>query len=274
MATLTLTIDGQSIECSEGSTVLQAADAAGIYIPRMCYHPDLSPISEVTLVDSVCQVETGITGEKSGESVGKEAQCNLCLVEVEGQAESVNSCITPAENGLIVRTDTEDVIRRRKQALAKLLGDHPHACLTCAQKEGCSRTDCSSNVPVDERCCVLLGHCELEKVSDYIGIPNDTHKYIPQQLPSTGSDPLFIRDYNLCIGCLRCVRVCSRIHGLDILGAIWKDNRALVGTLAGAELKKAQCRFCGACVEVCPTGALLDKEDVPAVRGCLSPWRN
>ncbi|MCK4656176.1 MAG: (2Fe-2S)-binding protein, partial [candidate division Zixibacteria bacterium] len=214
MATLTLTIDGQSIECPEGSTILQAADAAGIYIPRMCHHPDLPPINEVTWVDSICQVETEITGEKPGEEAGKEARCNLCLVEVEGQAEPVNSCITPAENGLIVRTDTEDVILKRKQALAKLLGDHPHACLTCAQKEGCSRTDCSSNVPVDERCCVLLGHCELEKISDYIGIPNDTNKYVPQQLPSTKSDPLFVRDYNLCIGCLRCVRVCSKIHGL------------------------------------------------------------
>ena len=130
MATLTLTIDGQSIECPEGSTILQAADAAGIYIPRMCHHPDLPPISEVTWVDSIYQVETEIIGEKPGEGAGKEAQCNLCLVEVEGQAEPVNSCITPAEDGLIVRTDTEDVIQRRKQALAKLLGDHHHPCLT------------------------------------------------------------------------------------------------------------------------------------------------
>ncbi|MEW5994060.1 MAG: 2Fe-2S iron-sulfur cluster-binding protein, partial [Candidatus Zixiibacteriota bacterium] len=164
MATLTLTIDGQSVQCPTGSTILTAADAAGIYIPRMCYHPDLPPVDEVIWADAVYQAETRIVGDKPGIRAGEEAHCNLCLVEVEGQPELVNSCVAPAEDGLVVRTDTREVIQRRKQALAKLLADHPHTCLTCAQKEGCSRTDCSTNVPVEERCCVLLGRCELEKV--------------------------------------------------------------------------------------------------------------
>jgi len=265
MNVLTLTIDGQSVECPRGSTILAAADAAGIYIPRMCYHPDLSPVSDVTWADAVYQVTAKIVGEKPGERAGEEAHCNLCLVEVEGQPEPVNACITPVEDGLVVHTDTKEVIQRRKQALAKLLANHPHACLTCAQKEGCSRTDCSTNVPVEERCCVLLGHCELEKVSVYIGIPDDTPKYVPKHCAQTKDDPLFDRDYNLCIGCLRCVRICHEVQGTDVLGAVWKNDRIWVGTLTGAGLKEAQCRFCGACVEVCPTGALLDKEGIPAV---------
>lgn len=266
MAELSFTIDGQQVTCSEGMTILEAADRAGIYIPRMCHHPDLPPATEVIWAGCVYQVDSKLTGEKSDAPAGDDAQCNLCLVQIDGEPEPVNSCVTPARNGLIVITNAEEVIRRRKQALSKLLTDHPHACLTCAQKEGCSRTDCSSNVPVEERCCVLLGRCELEKVSDYIGIPGDTPRYVPANRPVSKDDPLFERDYNLCIGCLRCVRICRKVHGTDVPGATWHEDRLWVGTLTGARLREAQCRFCGACVEVCPTGALRDREGIPSVR--------
>jgi predicted molibdopterin-dependent oxidoreductase YjgC len=126
---------------------------------------------------------------------------------------------------------------------SKILATHPHACLTCAQREGCSRTDCSTNVPVDERCCKLLGRCELGKVSDYIGIPGDTPKYRPANLPVIKDDPLFDRDYNLCISCLRCVRVCDDVRKADVLGAVVKENRTWVGTLKEGHLKEAECRF-------------------------------
>jgi len=262
----TLTIDGHTIECAEGRTILEAADTAGVYIPRLCHHPDLPPVRDVIWADSIHQGDTIITGEKAGNHAGEVAHCNLCLVEVEGQTEPVNSCITSVEDGMVVRTDTTEVIGRRKKALARILADHPHACLTCAQKEGCSRTDCSTNVPVDERCCILLGRCELGKVSDHIGIPGDTPKYVPQHHAVIKDDLLFDRDYNLCIGCLRCVRICRDVREIDILGAVWKENRAWVGTKNSGGLKEAECRFCGACVEVCPTGALLDKESAAAVR--------
>jgi len=266
MAELTITIDGRSVACAEGMTVLDAADAAEIYIPRLCHHPDLPCAREVVLAQSVHQGVQVMTGDHTGEKAGVRAHCNLCLVAVEGSSEPVNACVTAATMEMVISTDTSEITRRRKVALAKILADHPHACLTCAQKQGCSRVDCSSNVPVDERCCKLLGNCELEKVADFIGIPGDTPKYVPAQRFLDKNGPLIERDFNLCIGCLRCVRVCADVRGADVLGAVWKDNRAWVGTLSGDGLKEAECRFCGACVEVCPTGALMDREGAATAR--------
>lgn len=265
MAKITVKINGNTVECLEGMTILEAADSAGIYIPRLCYHPDLPPMGDVILSECIYQGNSRIVSEKSSMAIGEEAHCNLCLVQIEGMGKPINSCITAVEDGMEIQTETLEVVSLRKQALSKILATHPHACLTCAQKEGCSRTDCSSNVPVEERCCVLLGRCEIGKVSEYIGIPADTPKYRPANLPVVKDDPLFDRDYNLCIGCLRCVRVCVNVRKADVLGAIVKDSRTWVGTLKEGHLREAECRFCGACVEVCPTGALLDKEDVPIV---------
>jgi formate dehydrogenase beta subunit len=262
----TLTIDGLSVECAAGSTILEAADGAGIYIPRMCYHPDLPPCMDVTLSDAVQQVENTISGEEVGKNAGEKAHCGLCVIEIEGHTGAVNSCVTMAENGLVVHTKTDAITVLRQKALRRLLSEHPHACLTCAQKEGCSRTDCSANVPVEERCCVLLGRCELEKVADYVGIPGDMPRYVPAERAKTAADPLYDRDFNLCIGCLRCVRICQKVQKDNILGAVWNEERPRVGTVTGAGLLEAQCRFCGACVEVCPTGALLDKDGPEPVR--------
>jgi formate dehydrogenase beta subunit len=252
---LTIYIDKKPLKCKEGDTILEAADSVGIYIPRLCHHPDLPYAGETFYSKLIFQGNSAINSEKIDIKAGDDAYCNLCLVNINDNEEPVRSCTTIVEDGMIVHTNKPNLISHRKQALSKILAHHPHACLTCAQKEGCSRTQCSANVPIDERCCVLLGSCELEKVSDYIGIPAETPKYVPRNLPVMADDPLFNRDFNLCISCLRCVRICRDVRRVDALGAAWNDNQLCVGTVKGAGLKEADCRFCGACVEACPTGA-------------------
>ncbi len=252
-----LTINDQELEAEPTETILQAADRAGIYIPRLCYRPGLPPSHEVR------PAEGGIY--RDGEHINSDNNepftgCKLCIVEINGHGGETTACDTKVTDGMIVKTNSHGLQAKRKQYLIKILKDHPHVCLTCAQKEGCSRTQCSANVPDNEKCCIQLGNCEVEKVADYIGIHPETPKYIPQKLPKDDSEPLFVRDYNFCIGCLRCVRACCDISGAEVLGFVYQNGKVIIGPKKASGFADADCRFCGLCVEVCPTGAMLDKE--------------
>ncbi len=164
---------------------------------------------------------------------------------------------------MVVITDNDRIKAERRENLIPILTRHRHACLTCAQQEGCSRSQCSSNVPENERCCTLFGHCELQNVANYVGISSTTPKWVPTDLPILESQPLFIRDYNLCIGCTRCIRSCRDLRGVEALGFVYDEKgQVQVGTL-GPTLEDSGCKFCTACVEVCPTGALMDKSVRP-----------
>jgi NADPH-dependent glutamate synthase beta subunit-like oxidoreductase/Pyruvate/2-oxoacid:ferredoxin oxidoreductase delta subunit len=256
-----ITIDAKEVEAKEGQTVLQAADKAGIYIPRLCSHPDLVSLRQVKSVTVVFRGADRFEGESAKEYEG----CKLCLVEVSGRAEPVTSCDTVVEAGMGVVTVSERLKRLRRENLTKILRDHPHACLTCAQTSGCPRTQCSANVPEVERCCQKLGNCELQRVAEFIGVPPDLPRYVPKNLPVVKDEPLLVRDYNLCIGCARCVRACGALRGIEALGFTFQNGQVVVGTVKEG-LADSGCKFCGACVEVCPTGALTDKDITPADR--------
>ncbi|HUW65678.1 MAG TPA: FAD-dependent oxidoreductase [Spirochaetia bacterium] len=221
-------IDGRMVTGRQGDSLLAAAREAGIYLPALCSHPALPPAGE----------------------------CGLCLVEVTGVAGPVKACQTSVVQGMEVRTDTPAVRDSRRENLKAILATHPHACLTCAQREGCSRTQCSSNVPVEERCCELLGSCELGQVADFLGIPADTPRYRAAGLVPV-PEPLFLRRPELCVGCGRCVRSCADLRGVSALTLVNRGGTKRAGP-AREDLAGSGCRLCGACVAVCPTGALTD----------------
>jgi NADPH-dependent glutamate synthase beta subunit-like oxidoreductase/Pyruvate/2-oxoacid:ferredoxin oxidoreductase delta subunit len=100
-------------------------------------------------------------------------------------------------------------------------------------------------------------------VANYVGISPTTPKFVPTDLPILENHALFIRDYNLCIGCTRCIRACRDLRGIEALGFVYDEKgQVQVGTL-GPTLEDSGCKFCTACVEVCPTGALMDKSVRP-----------
>jgi len=256
---IAIKINGNKITAEDGMTILEAAQLNDIYIPRLCYHPSLGSSHGLKPVEIIYREDGKYRDDGSGPKDGFPG-CRLCLVEIEGRKGLFTSCDTLVEEGIKVNSETDAVKEERRNNLSGILKDHPHACLQCAQQEGCSITQCSTNVPEDERCCPLLGHCELQKIAQYIGIKQDLTKYVFKDLPIHKNEPLFERDYNLCISCLRCVRACRELRGLDTLGFVFKKDKVFVGPTKNSRFDESDCRFCGTCVEVCPTGALTDKD--------------
>jgi len=251
-----LTINDQEVNAFTGMTILEAARQVDIYIPTLCHHPDLPPAEGGVAVPVIYQGDVKIENAQPDE-IGK--GCGLCVVEIEGQSDLVGSCATEAVDGMVVVTENERIQSRRRENLLPVMARHRHACLTCTQQEGCPRTQCSSNVPENERCCPQFGHCELQDVANYIGISDQTPKWVPTDYPVLTGSPLLDRDYNLCIGCTRCVRACRDLRGIEAIGFIYDQNGQIQTGYIAPNPADAGCKFCTACVEVCPTGALVDK---------------
>jgi formate dehydrogenase beta subunit len=212
MGKIKLDIDGREIEAEAGKSILEASLEAGIYIPFLCYHPDLSS-----------------TGD-----------CKLCVVEVEGNDEPVISCTTPIAAGMKVRTKTARLAAARRQAMEKILEGHPADCGTC----------------------VKYLNCELQSLKQYISEEEYKPKGQARLFAMDNSNPLFTIDPNKCVMCTRCIRACKELRGVGILVEKTKDGDRYIGTADDLPLAEANCRFCGACAEVCPSGAIMDKKEL------------
>ncbi len=164
--------------------------------------------------------------------------CRLCIVEIEGLKGLPTACTTLAADGMRVKTKTPQVNSTRRIAMELMLASHSADCLRCTQNL----------------------NCELQAIAQYLGITEERWKKSTEEVQINTTNPLFNHDLNKCILCGRCVRACYELRGVEVLSFMKRGKESYIGTALDSSLSDANCKFCGACVQVCPTGALQDKK--------------
>ena len=170
--------------------------------------------------------------------VSSPGSCRLCLVEVGGADRLAPACTTPAQRGMAVTTVSERLNRHRRLVLELLFVERNHFCAVC----------------------VSNGHCELQALAASLGVTFVRYPYNSPRLSVDVSHPRYVLDHNRCILCTRCVRVCDEIEGAHV----WDIGGRGIASRLVAELSRPwgesrACTSCGKCVQVCPTGALVEK---------------
>lgn len=206
MANVTLTINGREVTVPAGTSVLNAAREAGFFIPTFCHDPELP----------------GYGG------------CRICVVNIKGARTLMASCVTEATNGMVVETESPDVVEARKTILELLLANHPKDCLTCDKNGDCRLQDYAYRYGVGQ--------------SSFTG---EQHSYAIDD-----SNPYIIRDLNKCILCGRCVRTCAQVEDRQVIDFAFRGFQTKVAPAMDTNLAESDCVSCGRCVAVCPVGAL------------------
>lgn len=175
--------------------------------------------------------------------------CRLCLVEIEGEAEPQESCSTKAREGMVIKTTGERIDLLRRLSLELMLAEHP--------------SDCSG--------CPKFGSCPLQSMLQYLGVTGGRMRRSGEILRKETSNPLFVRDMARCIKCGRCVRACRDMRKANALDYHRNANGDVVIENDLTLTESDMCRYCTACVAVCPTGALQDKPETFRVPEGTSP---
>src|ERR1700744_585846 len=203
MADVTFTVDGKKLTAPAGTLLIEACREASIPIPQFCYYPGLS----------------------------LQAACRMCLVRLEKVPKLQTACTTPVAEGMVVTTESDEIIQARKATIELLLGNHPLDC------------------PV----CDAGGECELQDMTFKYGAPESLYTEVKQHREEQQWSPVVFFDRPRCILCYRCVRTCG--EGMDVW-ALGVQNRGVTSTIAPNGGDHLACEECGMWIGVCPGGAL------------------
>jgi NADH-quinone oxidoreductase subunit G len=202
---ITFTIDGRQVTTAAGTLVIEAAKVQGIEVPSFCYYPGVTPSAV--------------------------AACRMCLVEVERAPKLQTACTLVAIDGMIVRTDTAQVHKARKDMIEFLLSNHPLDCPVCDKG----------------------GECELQDMTFRYGLDHTRFTEEKLHYPEEKWSPLVFYDAPRCILCFRCVRVCD--EGMDVK-ALGVGARGVTSVILPNKPGELACEECGMCIDICPVGAL------------------
>lgn len=177
-----------------------------------------------------------------------EGACRVCMVEVEGARSLVASCVYPVNEGMVVRTNTSAVRDARKTVVELLLANHPQDCLSCQRNL----------------------NCELQSIAADLGIRQVRFEGEKKHYPLDANNPSLVRDQDKCILCGRCIRACSERQGVHVYSFVNRGFNTTVSPAFNEGLDEAPCTYCGQCASVCPTAAIVEKDDTAEVWAALS----
>ena len=215
MDMVNIKINGQSISVPKNYTVLEAARAANVEIPTLCYLKDVS--------------QTG--------------SCRMCIVEIAGARNLQAACVYPVSEGLEVFTNTKKVRDARRVTLELLLSTHDRKCLTCVRNT----------------------KCELQKLSEDLGITDIEYEGVRNEYEVDYLSPSIVRDNNKCILCRRCVSACKNIQTVAVIDVTERGFKTEIASPFNKSLADVPCVNCGQCIAACPVGALKEKDSTEAV---------
>ena len=171
------------------------------------------------------------------EGVHEAGACRVCIVEVKGARTLVPACITEAADGMEIFTHTSRVRRARRTIIELMLSDHPDECLTCGKNN----------------------QCELQKLARAMNIQERKYEGEYSSRVIDDGSPAVIRDSGKCILCRRCLSVCSMIQDVNAIAPIGRGFKTVIAPAGKEPINQSPCVQCGQCVNVCPTGAIIEK---------------
>ena len=171
------------------------------------------------------------------------AACGLCIVKLKGNAKLPRACATPLEDGMEVITHDHELREVRRSVIELILSNHPNECLSCGRN----------------------GSCELQTLAADFGIRQDVIKRTVRDLPCDNSNGSIVLDFRKCIKCGRCITVCQDVQNVWALSFLERGINTRMAPAGDITLAESPCIKCGQCAAHCPTGAIIERDDVSIV---------
>ncbi|NLF48242.1 MAG: 4Fe-4S binding protein, partial [Acholeplasmataceae bacterium] len=175
--------------------------------------------------------------------LGIHSECRVCVVEIDGQKGLSTACSTFPKDGMVIKTNSPRVINSRKNTVELLLSNHDASCTTCVRNM----------------------HCELQTLANKLGIEEKRFESVLDIKELDLSTPSIVRNPNRCIKCGRCVEVCRSVQGMSVLDFHGRGQDMSVGPAYHHLLADVFCTYCGQCANVCPVGAIMEKDNTDDV---------
>ena len=202
-----------------------------------------------TILDATCQAGVEVPTLCYFKEINEIGACRICLVEVKGARNLVAACVHPVTEGMEIRTHTKELLDSRRRTMELILSTHDKKCLSC----------------------VRSNHCELQQLSQELGIKDENYfagEQIQQPIDTSASH--LNRDNNKCILCRRCSAVCEKEQAVGVIGPNYRGFNTTIGSAFDMGLAETSCVTCGQCIMVCPVGALSEKDYTDEVLAAIA----